>query len=634
MAAVRPKTAPAPWLAAVAVLLTATKAPAQPGCPEALGPWLRACEQAESIVVHSASCPHGRTLVSASSGGPALRVELGPAHPGSFRKAGSLGLSPIGDFPDWASQPLSDQRVLDALGACASRDSAWLDAAAAPSPAPPQAGATPVPWRAAGGAAALLALAAIGLVRARRAALRDAAIALSLAALAWVHARALFSPGFFHPNGQGPAWVARAVDPGHGGWDYGPGYGELFAWLAHGRSQPEDALIFVHSLLGAVLVGAVFFVARAAGASRGLAIAAAIVVAADPIRARVFQSPSYYGTCAALLAAASVSLAAATWRGRFTRVAFPVGVLGAALLAAQAARVHPIAWAAVGCVPLCAWLGRGSLRARVRVALAGSLLFLCAFAAATLPSLLQTSSTELWSRWVPRLAAHPWPRPALPYAVAIAALAAAAILGPRRQWLRASAAALGVLAWAGSVLVSGDGAAYEQAYFLLFCPLPLAALAALRWEGRLRRVAPGLLAAAGLLAAVDLFPAVAKPSLPATEAAFAMQWRAHTPAGTEVTWLERAGNMLVMLPLYRGHATARPLAAGDSAWLPRSGYWYRSSLCSTAPGAATCEHIESRLLLEPIATAEFESVPGHPAHSYNAPTTRVGLYRITGTREP
>ncbi len=70
-------------------------------------------------------CPAGGVILTAQAqGGDPLQVEITrDAHRG-FVRVGPLGLSPVGNFPDWESAPATTRGAFDAVVRCARRDAA------------------------------------------------------------------------------------------------------------------------------------------------------------------------------------------------------------------------------------------------------------------------------------------------------------------------------------------------------------------------------------------------------------------------------------------------------------------------------------------------------------------------------
>src|ERR1043165_10298581 len=54
--------------------------------------------------------------------------------------------------------------------------------------------------------------------------------------------------GPLHVNGQGPLWIRGALDPDALA-SYGPGYFELFGWVAHLATPPDRAIFAANALL-------------------------------------------------------------------------------------------------------------------------------------------------------------------------------------------------------------------------------------------------------------------------------------------------------------------------------------------------------------------------------------------------
>src|SRR5262249_5569701 len=127
-------------------------------------------------------------------------------------------------------------------------------------------------------------------------------------------------------------------------------------------------LFLAQSVLGALVPAAVYVLARRLGARRLLSVAIAAIPVLDPVLARLAHSESYFSPIFVLLTLASL-LCPVSADPRRHPFRFALAITSAGLLVAQAARIHPLAWAATTMVPIPLLVGPGSLRHRLRKAL-------------------------------------------------------------------------------------------------------------------------------------------------------------------------------------------------------------------------------------------------------------------------
>jgi hypothetical protein len=112
-----------------------------------------------------------------------------------------------------------------------------------------------------------------------------------------------------------------------------------------------------------------------------------------------------------------------------------------------------------------------------------------------------------------------------------------------------------------------------------------------------------------------------------------LRWRERLPAGATVSWLLRADNHILAIPLYptdpQGRRLLPHVAQDVGASLPGGdrSYWYRSSVCSTEEGRAFCERVERGAALEPVVTATYPARWSLSHLPFDRPWVRVGLYR-------
>lgn len=468
---------------------------------------------------------------------------------------------------------------------------------------------------------------------------------LAAATLATFAVRWLALPrAFFHQNGQGPAWVAAALEAS--ATSYGPGYAELFGWIAaRAPDAPEAAVFLVDAALSATVPALVYLAARRAGAAGVVAAAAAFALAVTPVAGRVAQSESYFAAIAWLASVATLALVDAA-REDVGPAAYTLDVAVAALVVAQAARVHPLGWIALALTPTAMLVREGSRAlARRRAVVAGAAIAVVV-ATTSGGAMIRVLDGELGARWMPattralglgRAAAIG----ALLVALVVALLAAERARGPRRDLAGpyAAAIALVVVAIATTTsLLGADTLAVREAYALLVAPT-IAVLVALAAPfvadlARPRRISAHAIAALALGAAALIHAsAVARSTcaLPtdARELAWLVALRPSLDPAVGVARLGRAGRRVLELPRL-GRGARRPIDAAEprAPRLPAGTYWYRSSLCATPEGHAACEAVEREHALVEVARA---TLPGHasqPWLPFPTASVEVALLRV------
>ncbi len=514
----------------------------------------------------------------------------------------------------------------------------------APSSAPPRAD-TPLsvlaplgsahlgPWLVLLALALALATSWRSAARLARADLLTASAALLLA-LAARGLAGLWGP--LRVNGAGPLWVEGALSPlllqG-----YGPGYSEVLGPLvALAPGRPDQAIFLANAALGALVAPLAFAAARLAGLPRTPAALAALVVALDPASVLFSASESYFPLLTALLAAAGALLVAAGRRPSL-RHAAPLA-LAAALLLAQAVRVHPAAWPAAALVPLAILPGaRAAGHASLpRLALAGGLAALAVVL--TSGGVLALVAAEAVASGSVRDTVTP------PSTLALAA--AAALLGllglrfaPGRAagWLPLAGAAVAACLILRPIFAQSP--LWQASFDRIFLLWPLLAALALL-PARLTAWRPFAFAAPALTAALLLVVHHAwRPPRTTDHAEYvwlAQQLEALEP-GCLVAHVERAGARMLMLPAYRVPGARRELAGvvrlpGD--WTPadlareRCVVYVRSSLCSSPEGRPLCDAAEAQLPLTPLARTSLPAVPSRAGLTYDRDPVEVVLSRV------
>ena len=107
-------------------------------CGERARAWATACAERTSLAVTPAICLGDRMVVEVATGAPgagdagvaALRIDVTAKAEGAIARAGGLGLSPVGNFKDWAQEPAWRRDALTAVAGCVERDPSLLARAA------------------------------------------------------------------------------------------------------------------------------------------------------------------------------------------------------------------------------------------------------------------------------------------------------------------------------------------------------------------------------------------------------------------------------------------------------------------------------------------------------------------------
>lgn len=558
-------------------------------CGDEARAWIDRCSKSSGVAFTLVDCPPSIAILST----PDVRIELSTSNK-AFVRAGEYGLSPVGDFADWKLEPEPRRRAFDAAVQCVKNEAPTALLAGA---APPSANGVPArrgPWLPL--AAAILALAVC--VRS----LRPTLVAIAAIALVFF-LRQLMQPFvFFHQNGQGAQWIEFAAHGDAG--EYGPGYAELFGWVARG-ARPDRGVALLQGVLAATIPLSVYAIARASGAARSTALVLGAAMAFDPVLARVARSESYFSAMAALLFAAAAVIASTDRRRRLC------GLLAAGLMVAVAARIHPLSWVPCALVPLVLLCRPGRPRDRiVRTAIAAAVVAAIA-TPLVLPSMRTALHGHLGSGFMPGARASlqmTW----LPVAVAVAIVTGLALRFPKvgvRAWVLVAVVAS---AFATDVLAH-DAKVVHAAHLHLFLPALIAAVSA---------VQPALaLSAVAMVHVVVERPLRALPT-DAMELQWAMEWREQLPRNATVAVLQRAEQRLLLLPFTGdGLPTAVPLESSAP-------YYYRSSLCFTPEGAPACVMFESTHTLRPIAVRRLPSIASLPWAPMPEGELEVGLFAV------
>jgi len=604
-------------LLAIGVLVATSSASAR--CGDPARNWARSCGAEQQVEVTLTDCPSGVALLeSRAPGGAALRVELSH-NAKALARVGDVGISPVGEFADWAKEPETTRRAFDAVVACVRARGAGplLDEV--------EVRATPVasrafPWLLVIGVALLVVS---RITRDTRRTLFVTGATVASVAAVFALRRWLVPTLFFHQNGQAPLWIEFALRGDSAG--YGPGYGEIFRpWVARAL-RPDLRLILAQEVASAFVPACAFAIARGVGARPTVAVLCGVAVAFDPLAMRLARSESYFATIMTLLMLAAAAIAGPVRRVRFR---FFVAALASGFLIAQAARVHPLAWIPSALVPLVVLAGRGPTLRNARHTALAALVVALVVAVTTLPAMRAVLVGDLGSRFLPSALAL-LRRGALPIAILLAlSMASVALRSTRRVGRRVVIVMLVGFAAVLSNIVSIDTRMIASAYVHLFLPSALAGVVALAvlLPARVSSVVVAALFAAHFVhdRRVLIVPT------DAAEQEWCMTWRDSLPRGANVVWVERAGLRVLGLPLASSGVNALPIHADHEPHVPESGtrFYYRSSLCSTADGADLCARFESSHRLRLIERRRLPAIPSQPWHTYPVDDIVVELFAI------
>jgi hypothetical protein len=583
-----------------------------------------------------------------------IRVEITPSPGAAFRRVGGVGLSPLLQVDDWERQvPEPTRRAFDALAECAKKGipeqvfarRRTLDVG--PNRKLASIGATP--WRLLAGiglSAVCFVLALRRAARGRRKLAWAALSLLGLTAATLVFRRVAVAPAFFHQNGQGPVWVDfYASGPQN---EYGPGFFDLFGvWAQRWPGGAYDGVFTAQSLLAATSAPLAWIIARCLGARPRAAWIVAVLVAVNPLFARMSGSESYFAACTSLLFAATAVLAATARRLAIRTPMFLFGATAAGLFIAQAARIHAYSWIPAAALPLVILAGAGRLSRRVRAAVTAAAVIAVVVALAALPAMLSVIKGTLGARWTPRaesvLSLRNLPL-WLVAAVAIAALGFAVSKRPGRVFVQAWAlAVLVVLARVTKLQLAPVPVWIDAAYATLYVPAILAVVTALAARASLGRARTWLTWGTLVVSCVATLAAWRPMTSLATDVLEEMRvaaWPSLLPADATVAYLGWAGERVQTLPRNfpgeeRIHLQMLDGRAGQVDLETSGGalYYYRSSLCSSPDGRAICDSIERRYALEPVDEAVLPARPSMLNLAYDRPVVTVTLYRVASGKE-
>ncbi len=633
-------------------LASATAAAGQPGggaarsldgrCPEAVVLAIAplASEATGTLEARSCPAPGVVTLTLRPPGALPLDVEARLGGSGLV-SAGAFGLQPAVEL-DWSAAPpgwdaglKALQGALGAGGGDLVRALAAVPAPVAPGFLPASVEAEPPPPQAPLLPGTALAAALLGLFVLRGRLRREHVIGGgALFAGACVLRVVLGIWGPLHPSGQGPLWLLGAWGRPELLAEYGPGYPQLFTWIARSAPAPDLAVFAANVGLSAAAapLGAALLLALGFGRSR--AWLAGCLLAAEPFLILLGATESYYPGIhlGVLWGATGLSLADRDDLARSARLL--LGLSGALALA-QAARTHPLAWPLIATVPFVLLARPRPLsQAAARAALAA------AFVVFVVGSLFGRELHEAVGRTldaVERGALQAdrvrWPGGGFWVA---AALWTAVGRGLGRRPLGAVLAAIPMLAVYGPThWVFQESELWAGAYRAVGLALPGILLLGLLPPPRAVWIGPAL----GLLLLLSGLAPLRHRTTEQLEYPFVRAALLGLREGSRVAYVQRAGRRTITIPehLVPGWScgTTSGLALGEPGEILRglgpgdSRYYYRSSLCSTVQGRPLCEAAEAEARLEPIVETELPAVPSMASTPYDVDRVPVGLYRVS-----
>lgn len=439
--------------------------------------------------------------------------------------------------------------------------------------------------------------------------------------------------GPLHVNGHGARFIAGAAGGPEGIAAYGPGYAELFGPIvALLPSSPDWAIFACNAVFSALMPALGFVIGRLTAVPANAALAAATLLAVDPIGIRMGATEAYFIPIAFLCTSASAVLLLAAYeldgQRRWNATAL---LVSASLLLSLAARIHPCAWVLMATVPFVSLASTaGTWRLRVLVLFAVAVVsggVLLSTSASVLLDVLGNIRTGAIFRPDPP---SPWPL----CWIALGAIVYSVLT--KRGWIALSAG----IAIAAMVTTRQAFAAswiWEQSFFRLYLTLPL--LAVLAWLGPplLRRRWTVVAATALLILAWSRFalPIVSVRSTEQLEYRWVREHIRRLPAECRLIYVGSAGKRFLALPTYV--APSREAVAMDlrrastieAALSPAACLVYlRTSLCSTPEGRPDCDEIERRLALVPIASTSFAASGEFETFSHDRDPVEAAMARV------
>ncbi len=633
-------------LAIGVVVATRNASAGEVECGPGVERWVRAAARETGTSLRTRSCPMGRVVVHIEPvDAPAFDVEIAEGDGPAFRRVDRFRVSPLLEVEDFGAIPRPQrdafERVVAFLAAHASEVTlaepgvlAWTGA-----------GSRQLdvgfggPW---------LMLAAIAILaavlagrRARRIASRDAQLFATTFAVSLVLRLVLGAWGPLRINGMAPLWILGAASAPEETAGYGPGYPEIFAAVARlAPTAPDTAIFVANAALSALAPALAFTLARSAALARSHAMLAALALAVDPIAIRVATSEAYFHPILALtLAASVVAIDAASHAARGERLRALGLAVAMALLLAQAARIHPSAWAPAALAPFAALACGESMTTRRR---ALGVVALGAIASAVI-AITSGAALVAVAEHVARGDTFR-PRAFLPGAagaVVLVAFAIACVRLPRARWLAIVAAIfLAVLFVTRKNYAQSD--LWLASYDRLYLAVPIVAVAAC--------IPPTWLARRSVTAALIAVPLVALGvwgpfvlggrTTEQLEYSWIRRWLTTLPPECRTTHVAFAARHNLLLPTYVASARAnrmfvridarQPVNVAQALGAPGCAFYLRTSLCSTTGGRAACDDVERQLDLEPIVRTSFPAVPDSTETTFDRDSIDIVISRIAG----
>ncbi len=632
----------AAFAAGVLVLLLTSGARADEApCPAAVARWVARAALETGTPMRTVVCPRGLVVVRLEpSGAPPLVVDIEEGDGPSFRRAGRFRLTPHAEVDDFWTLPRGEVDAFERFAAWVAGHPGDMVFAASALPAWVR-GVVPDVGIALGGPwllLAALALVLVARVRRVRPASSDLRVALPLFAAALVLRLVFGAWGPLHINGQGPLWIQSAM-PHEAPSFYGPGYAEVFGWLARLAGTAPDAAIFAaNGVLSALAVTLAFAIARRAGLSRPVALLAAVWLAIDPVAIRMAATETYLVPIIALtLASGALGLHAMNHAAGKEWSRAMALALASALLTTQAARVHPSGWVPAMLAPMTALACPRAVRLGWRLVAVGALYALTAV------GIVVTSARALLDVGEHIAAGdlyHPAALPPSHGVLAIVVVIALAMLcRPKGRWLAVVGTAQ-VAALLVTRLNYAQGDLWLQANERLYVALPVIALAASLPEGWLKvSSARAWVAGLTLVVLVAWWPAgLLRRTTQQQEYAWTRAWLSTLPPDCRTVHVAFAGHHELLLPTYA--ASPRP----PSAFLridarqavdleplrltTRCTYYLHTSLCATGDGRPACDEVERTLELAPVARASFPAVADSSWSDLGTDPVEVAVSRV------
>lgn len=445
--------------------------------------------------------------------------------------------------------------------------------------------------------------------------------------------------GPLHVNGQGPLWIRGTIDPDALA-GYGPGYFEIFGWINDLALTPDLVLFTANCLLSALGPALLYATARVLGVGRGGALAISLVLAADAVTLRAAASEGYFASIIALVLGVQLSLGIGlAARVRRDLIATGLALGAAGLLAAAAARIHPMAYLPLALSPLVV-LGAaqaGSTREHLGRSLAAAAVIGAIVVATSGQIIVATLRASSMAKHTLRLLG--------PGELAVVVLMVICVWLLRRRlptpWLPllAIASLAALLATQDSF---GQHPFWQLCYQRIFLPGMLLGAAPLLL-GRLQRVAwaaaSGVLAA--LVLAIPAAPYLTTRTTEQLEYEFLQRALGELPEDCMLASVGRAGPRVWEAPSHLlptrgspGTAARRNLESAEDLSVPLASgeclLYVRSSLCSSAEGRHVCESIERESTLEELARRVLPAAPSYIELPYDRAEIEVVLFRVLG----